>query len=386
MNLDWPLMRENITHADQAALMEFLAGEHIPRLTQGEQVAAFEREFADWLGVKHAVMVNSGSSANLITMTALAQLRGCGEVIVPALTWSSDIMSVVHAGLTPVFADIAPRTLGMSSYGIRQKLCDKTRAVFVTHCLGFNASEPMIADVPVIEDCCESLGATMMGRKLGSFGVASNFSFYYAHHLSTIEGGMVCTDDETFYERCRMLRSHGMVREMSAQSAWVKKDVANCHPDLHPEFIFSVPAFNVRSTELNAVIGRSQLKRLDAGNARRTENLLAFLAALDGDKYRVGYRTLGSCNYALPLILEQADEDLMRRVAAYLQAVGVEYRRGTAGGGNQLRQPYVRALNLGKPEDFPQAEHVHFFGLYVGNYPGLGLEKIDTLCKALNAL
>lgn len=390
----WPLMQKNVTPEDRQAIVDFLGcacpelhmpTPAIPRLTQGPQVAAFEREFADWLGVKYAVMVNSGASANLITMHALAQLYGKGEVIVPALTWSSDIMSVLHAGLTPVFMDINPRTLGMRIPEGWWKIGASIRAVFPTHCLGFNARIDTDG-VPLIEDCCESLGATCDGKKLGTFGLASNFSFYYAHHLSTIEGGMVCTNDEMLYERLRILRSHGMVREMSEAAAWVKQDVANCYPDLHPEFIFSVPAFNVRSTELNAVLGRSQLKRLDANNARRIENLLAFLAALDPEKYRTDYHTEGSCNYALPLVLAEADEDLMRRVLAYLKAVGVEYRRGTAGGGNQLRQPYLKVLNLAKPEDFPETEHIHFFGIYIGNYPDLDPKKIEILCEGLNKL
>src|SRR5581483_6873784 len=225
------------------------------------------------LGVKYSVFVNSGSSANLVTLAALKELYGSGEVIVPTLTWVSDIAAVLHCGLTPVFVDIDERTLGMDPEQVLARLSPRTRAVFLTHVLGYNAlTRPLLEElqrrgIPLLEDVCESHGATFEGRKLGSFGLASNFSFYYAHHLSTIEGGMVCTDNYDLYETVRMMRAHGMVREMDCNGR--KWDYADEFPDLNPEFIFAFPAYNVRSTEINAVIGRSQLKRLDDGNRCR---------------------------------------------------------------------------------------------------------------------
>jgi CDP-6-deoxy-D-xylo-4-hexulose-3-dehydrase len=258
-------------------------------------------------------------------------------------------------------------------------------ATFMTHCLGFDALKSVGGCRGyLIEDCCESIGATHEGEKLGTFGLASNFSFYYAHHMSTIEGGMVCTDDEKFYQCCRSLRAHGLLRE--SDNAEFRSHVESQYPDLDPNFIFLTPSFNMRSTEINAVLGRSQMKRLDAGIVKRTNNLKHFLSALDANKYRVAYRVEGSSNYALPLILQEADEGLMRRVLALMKALNVEIRRGTAGGGSQLRQPYLRALNIARPEDFPETEHVHFYGLYLGNFPELEADKIDSLCAALNAL
>jgi len=385
--MNWPLMRNNITHADKVAVMEFLAGEHIPRFTQGDQVSAFEREFAFWLGSKYAVMVNSGSSANLITMAALKEYRGLGEIIVPTICWSSDIMSVLHAGFTPVFVDINPRTLGMDMREVFKKITKNTKAVFVTHVLGFNALTEDIRDrlaamrIELIEDCCEAIGATMGDKKLGTFGLASNFSFYYAHHMSTIEGGMVCTDDEKFYQYLRQLRSHGLVRERTDEAN--KRDLEAARQDLDPQFIFSLPSYNVRSTEINAVIGRSQLKRLPDRVWRRSANFEHWLANL-GAHYFTDFWKEGSSNYALPLVLRQPDDKLMRRVLDCLQANGVEYRRGTAGGGNQLRQPYLRRMN--NLLEFPHTEHVHFFGLYIGNYPDLETSQIEELCQKLNAL
>lgn len=389
-NLDWPLMKNNITRADLDALIEFLRGDD-PILTQSQNVRAFEEEWAGWVGVKHCVFVNSGASANLVTITALREHFGVGEVLVPTLTWVSDIASVLQCGMTPVFCDINRRTLGMDDEQVLRKITPRTRAVFLTHVLGYNALTPRLLEelatrkIPLIEDVCEAHGATMNGKRLGSFGLVSNFSFYYAHHLSTIEGGMICTDDSHIYETLRMLRSHGMVREAASDD--VKSSYAAVHPDLNPDFIFAFPAYNVRSTELNAVLGRSQLKRLDESNKLRTRNLKLFLENLDPSRYQTDFELEGSSNYAFTLVLRQANPVLCRNVMTALRAHGVEFRRGTSGGGNQLRQPYLRKV-VGETawRDYPNVDHVHFYGFYIGNYPGLEPQKILRLCQLLNSL
>jgi len=390
VNLDWPLMKNNIVRADLDAAIDFLKQDD-PRLTQARQVMQFEDEWSAWLGVRHSVFVNSGSSANLITLAALRQLYGPGEVLVPTLTWVSDVAAVIQNGFTPVFVDIDPRTLGMDCRQIIDKLSSRTRAVFITHVLGFNAvTEELLKElarrrIPLIEDACESHGTTFQGRKVGSLGWASNFSFYYAHHLSTVEGGMACTDDPELYETLRMFRSHGLVRE--CRSADIRASYQAKHPDLNPEFIFAFPAYNVRSTEINAIIGRSQLKRLDEKNDVRRKNFEIFLQHLDPEKYQTDFAVEGSCNYALTLVLRQADHDLCREVMETLTSHKVEFRRGMAGGGNQLRQPYLQPWMKGIDlASFPCVEHAHFFGFYLGNYPGLEEEKIHTLCGLLNRL
>lgn len=385
----WPLMRNNVTRTDLETLCRFLQQEE-PILTQSANVQAFEREWSEWLGVRYSVFVNSGSSANLLSMAALRHHRGLGEVIVPTLTWVSDIASVLHCGLTPVFVDINPRTLGMDIDQTLSKVTSETRAVFLTHILGYDGLDDLLLDelksagIPLIEDVCESHGATHRGKKLGSLGWMSNFSFYYAHHLSTIEGGMVCTNDPDLYETLRMLRSHGMVRECTAQA--VKDRYQADHTDLNPDFIFAFPAWNVRSTELNAVLGRAQLPRLDQNNRQRTRHLEIFLDQLDAAKYRTDFAVAGSSNYALTLILQEPDVALRDRVETVLRRHQVEFRRGTSGGGNQLRQPYLRRLFGDAFKDYPKVDHVHFFGWYIGNYPDLEEERIQGLCRLLNRL
>jgi CDP-6-deoxy-D-xylo-4-hexulose-3-dehydrase len=382
-------MRENITREDADAVRAFLDGPELPILTQSSQVAAFEREWSQWLGVRHSVLVNSGSSANLLTLAALKWAEGPGEIIVPPLTWVSDIAAVLQNGFEPVFVDIDPRTLGMDNRQVLQKLTRHTRGVFMTHVLGYNAlSQDLVAElaargVPLIEDVCESHGATLDGRKLGTFGLMSNFSFYFAHHMSTIEGGMISTNSDDYYQRLRMLRSHGMVRE--ATDADLRESFAELCPDLNPDFIFAWPAYNCRSTEINAVIGRSQLKRLDDNNHVRRRNLELFLSLLDPQRYVTDFACEGSCNYAFTLLLREPDERLRDNVMQVLRRSGVEFRRGMSGGGNQLRQPYLKPhvshLDLA---DFPHIEHVHFYGFYIGNYPSLAQADIYRLCELLN--
>jgi CDP-6-deoxy-D-xylo-4-hexulose-3-dehydrase len=383
MAAKYPLMRNNILREDLDAVIEHLRQDD-PILTNGPQCLAFEQEWSQWLGVKYSVFVNSGASANLLSM-ALLKLRHPegGEVIVPPLTWISDVASVLQNGFTPVFADIDPRTLGMAPAQILAKITERTRAVFLTHVQGFDAlTDELIAEldrrgIPLIEDVCESHGATHGGRRLGSLGWMSNFSFYYAHHMSTIEGGMVCTNDPEVYQQIRMLRSHGMVRE--SNDAEFREGWKRAHPELNPDFIFAYPAYNVRNNELGAILG--------ANVQRRTQNLQRFLGRIDGSRYQTDFKLEGSSNYAFNLITKAADPDYVQRLMATMRETGIEFRRGSAGGGNQLRQPYLRGIVPdGHHREFPHTEHVHFYGFYIGNFPDLRDDEIDAICRILNAV
>ncbi len=385
----YPLMRNNILREDLDAVVRHLQQDD-PILTNGPQCVAFEEEWSRWLGVRHSVFVNSGASANLLSMAVL-RLRHPegGEVIVPPLTWVSDVASVLQNGFTPVFADIDRRTLAMDPARILERITERTRAVFLTHCQGFDGlTDGLVAElgrrgIPLIEDVCESHGATHGGARLGSIGWMSNFSFYYAHHMSTIEGGMVCTDDPAVYQQLRMLRSHGMVRE--SNDADLKATWKATHPELNPDFIFAYPAYNVRNNELGAILGRSQLRRLDANVRRRTENLHRFLGRIDARRYQTDFLLEGSSNYAFNLILAEPDHDLTRRLMDRMREEGIEFRRGSAGGGNQLRQPYLRGIvPPGHHLAFPNTEHVHFHGFYIGNFPDLRDDEIDAICAIVN--
>lgn len=391
MALNLPLMRNNITRDDLDVVIEYLR-QSDPILTQSTNVRKFEEEWSRWLGVKYSVFVNSGASANLLTM-AILRIRHPegGEIIVPPLTWISDVASVLQNGFTPIFVDIDPRSLAMDTKKVLAKLNDKTRAVFLTHVQGFDGLTDELLEelkrrrIPLIEDVCESHGATHSGRKLGTYGWISNFSFYYAHHMSTIEGGMVCTDDSEVYQQVRMLRSHGMVRESNDPTVRAAYQEAN--PELNPDFIFAYPAYNVRNTEIGGILGRNQLKRLDEGVRRRNHNLMRFLKQIDSTKYRTDFKLDGCSNYAFNLVLKHADDDLVRRVMKKMIDEGIEFRRGSAGGGNQIRQPYLNGIVPdGHWREFPEVEHIHFYGFYIGNFPDLRDEEVDDMCAILNSV
>jgi len=176
-----------------------------------------------------------------------------------------------------------------------------------------------------------------------------------------------------------------MVRESGSDT--LKRRFCTQHPALNPDFIFAFPAYNVRSTEINAVLGRAQLRRLDRNNERRRANLRLFLGNLDPARYRTDFDLEGSCNYAFTLILRQADPAFSAKVEQRLREARVEFRRGTSGGGNQLRQPYIRK-RLGEQDlkQYPKVDHVHFYGYYIGNYPELEQGKIMALCALLNQI
>ncbi len=389
--MKFPLMRNNILREDLDSVIALLKDDD-PILTQGPQVAAFEKEWSEWLGVKYSVFVNSGSSANLLTMAVLkTYFPSGGEVIVPTLTWVSDIASVIQNGFSPVFVDIDPFSLAMDPAQVLDKINDSTRAVFLTHVQGFDGLTDNLLEqlnerkIPLIEDVCESHGATHGGEKLGSLGWISNFSFYYAHHMSTIEGGMVCTNDPDVYQRIRMFRSHGMTRE--ANDIDFREGFQNDYPDLNPDFIFAFPAYNTRNNEIGGVLGRSQLKRLDQIIKSRSLNLERFLNQIDSRRYRTNFKLDGSSNYAFNLILKEPDDTLAEKLETRMRENGIEFRRGSAGGGNQLRQPYLQSfIPKNYHQQFPEVEHVHFYGYYIGNFPDLRPEEIDEICEIINSV
>ena len=383
-----PLMFNNFEKSDFTLVKKLLSKKN-PILTQSKYVNLFEKKWSKWLGVKHSVFVNSGSSANLISINILKLLRNEGEVIVPSLTWSSDISSIFHNNLKPVFVDINFNNLGMNEEQILKKINKNTIAVFLTHAQGFNAlSENLLSflkkkNIFLIEDVCESHGASFKKKKLGTFGIMSNFSFYYAHHMSTIEGGMISTNNRNIYNLARVLRSHGMTREM--EDIKLRKKIEKKYCDLSPKFIFLHSGYNMRNNEIGALIGLSQLQRLSKNISKRKNNLLIFLRNICSENFYTDFLIEGNSNYAFPLILKSKNIKKRNFLEKILQNNKIEFRRGNAGGGNQLRQPYIKnKLKNIKLSLFPNVEHIHKFGYYIGNFPSLNNKKIIKICKLIN--
>jgi CDP-6-deoxy-D-xylo-4-hexulose-3-dehydrase len=393
MNKDykWPLINDNITTLDRKVLSDFILSNE--RLTNGKKVIEFENTWSKWLGTKRSVMVNSGTSGNYISIAIVKELLGIGEVIVPPLGWVSDISSVTQLGMTPVFVDISMDNLSITSENIKNAITDKTKAIVLVHCLGFNAINEEIIKIAkeknilLIEDCCEAHGATFNGQKVGTFGDISIFSFYFGHHITTIEGGMISMNDEKIYELSKLFRSHGMTREVSTET---QENYKNKYPNLNPLFTFAVAGFNMRSTELNAVLGIEQIKRIDDNVTKRRHNFNVWLNNLDKNKFVVDFDLEGNSNFALPLIMKPnyidrlSINDDFSGVCDILNLNGVEYRLGTSGGGNQSLQPYLEKFDFRIVGELTNVNYIHSNSLYIGNHTDLTDEQIINLCKMLN--
>jgi CDP-6-deoxy-D-xylo-4-hexulose-3-dehydrase len=387
-----PLMDNNINIDDRKKIIQFVKTSKI--YTQSTKVEEFENNWSRWLGVKYSVFVNSGSSSNFLSIKALKIInkkKNKKEIIVPTLTWVSDIVSVVESGYKPVFVDINPRTLSMDEKQILKKINENTLAVFITHVQGFNGlSKNLISElnkknIYLIEDVCESHGAKLGNKKLGTFGLMSCFSFYYAHHISTIEGGMICTNNKKLYEILRMLRSHGMLRE--SNNKFMEKKLIKKYDQLSPKFIFLYPGYNFRNNEISAVIGINQLKRLDKNNRIRNKNFFYFIKNLDSSKYETDFEMKGCSNYAFPLIIKKKSISFRNKLEKIMVKSRIEFRRGNAGGGNQLRQPWLKKIvkNVNF-NNYKNVEHIHKFGYYIGNYPNLDIKKIKKVLTILNSV
>ncbi len=384
-------MKNNILKSDLDLVIKHLKKKD-PILTNGPEVRKFEKLWSKWLGVKYSVFVNSGSSANFISLHILKSFfpKG-GDVIVSPLNWVSDIVSILNAGFTPKFVDINLSTLSLDNKSVLKNINKNTKAILMSHIQGFNGFTNDLLKlikknkIFLIEDVCESHGAKFNKSKLGSIGDLSNFSFYYAHHLSTIEGGMICTNDKNKYELARMFRSHGMLREVDSKK--YKKKIISKYPKLNQEFIFVTPGFNMRNNELGAIIGQNQMKRIDDIIKKRNRNLQYFLSSLDNKKYYTDFNIDGCSNYALNLIQLNNSKKNFTNLTKRLKKNNIEFRVGSAGGGNQLRQPYLKNFikkNNINPSIYLNTEKVHNFGLYLGNYPDLTLKNIDFICKVIN--
>ena len=382
-SFNWPLINDNISKDDKSALANFIL--NTDRFTNGPKVREFEDAWSEWLGVQYSVMVGSGAAANYITTAIVRELSGQkGEIIVPPIGWVSDISSVINTGFLPVFVDVNMETMAISVENIEKAINKNTKAIVLVHALGFNGINDELVKLAkkhnllLIEDCCESHGATYGGKKVGSIGDMSCFSFYFGHHMTTIEGGMVSTNNYEIYQLARMFRSHGMTREADKET-----HEKYAKPDVNPLFTFAVPGYNMRSTEINAVLGLEQIQRLDHNIEKRQKNLKIWLENLDSNVYFVEFDITGSSNYALPLILKKHSNKI-KKVCEILEEKRVEYRLGGAGGGNQARQPYLERYDFKVVGDLSVSDYIHDHGLYIGNHPELTEEDIISLCRRLN--
>ena len=248
-------------------------------ITMGRKVKQFEEKFAKYIGTKHAIMVNSGSSANLLSLAILTnpsfsqKLNSGDEVITPALTWSTTVYPIVNNGLKPVFVDVDPLTFCLDENKIEEAISKNTKAIMPVHLLGNTANMSKIQDIAnrhdlfVIEDSCEAHGAEFNGKKIGSYGDMSTFSFFLSHHITTIEGGMMLTNNDELYELGKSLRAFGWIRDLDK-----KNEIESKFPDIDPRFLFLNLGFNIRPTEIQGAFGIHQIDKLEKFIKIRKEN------------------------------------------------------------------------------------------------------------------
>lgn len=361
------------------------------RFTMGEQVAAFEKEFAAYFGMKHAVMVNSGSSANLLAVAALffkkdRPLQRGDEVIVPAISWSTTYHPLQQYGLKLRFVDVELETLNLDCGMLEQALTPQTRVIVAVSVLGNPAALDVIElfakrhGLYLIEDNCESMDAELGGRKTGTFGHLNTFSFFFSHHISTMEGGMVLTNDLELDHLLRSLRAHGWTRDLPPDSPVYQRG-----PDEHFEaYRFIFPGYNVRPLELAGAVGREQLKKLPAMTAQRRANLAIFQRLFGGDERFIVQRENGrSSSFSFTIILKPdrgIDRDL---VFAALREAGIGFRIIT--GGCFLRHDVIRFFDYAViGGGVPNAELAHDRGFFVGNTPRDLTTEIHGLRKVLD--
>lgn len=361
------------------------------RVTMGDRVAAFEREFADFIGSEYAIMVNSGSSANLIAISVLCQhvvegrLQPGDEVIVPAVAWSTSLAPILQLGCVPVLVDIDEQTLNMRPESITDAMSDRTRAVLPVHLLGNPVDMPGMMefadshDLWVVEDTCESLGSSIGGKKVGSFGHFGTFSFYFSHHITTIEGGMIVTDDRQLADLARSLRAHGWSREMS-----VRGELETANPQIDPYFLFVNVGYNLRPMETQAAFGSVQLRRLDEFNEQRRANALILEAALRkyDDNLRLVTEQQGgrSTWFGFSVILK--DADTRRRLRDHLEARKIATRPIVAG--NLALQPAFRDNPHRVVGELATATAIGERGLFIGNHPSLTPAHLQHIIKAFD--
>ena len=379
-------MDDAITDHQREKLSEFVLT--TDRFSQGQEVRKFEEQWSQWQGCKYSVFCNSGSSANFLIVQAMNNLNNPPGWISQACTWATTVSPVLLSNRKLQLCDVELPSLSPDKDTLLssiESLKTRTRMsrphLFLAHLLGFCAIDQELLDIieenniTLLEDCCESHGASFGGKKIGNFGKASSFSFYYGHHMTTIEGGMVCTDDEDIYEQLLLLRSHGLMRELPDHLQEKYKDQI-----VDKSFTFKVPGYNLRSTDFNALLGQLQLENLDEHNQIRTKNFNRFASRLDGDRYYANFKTDGNCSFCFPVITKSPDET--NRLRDQLENEGVETRPIIAG--NLYEHPFMQKQCSFRYDR--NAKIVHNNGFYVGNNHMVTLSDVDWLVDTLNGV
>lgn len=386
MNYIWPLMKDTITWGDKWKMIKFILT--TKQFTNGPRVRKFEEEWSKWLGCKYSLYVTSGSTANLLLIASIKEkygLKDGDKVLVPSCTWVTSVSPVIQCGFQPIFCDVNPINYSFDHDHLN-RIADKhdIKIVFTTHLLGYSADiehyKKVFPNAIFLDDVCESHGCLAKdGTKIGSDSTGATFSFYFGHHMTTIEGGFVCTNDSELYSLMKSKRSHGLARELPPIDFEKAKKQ---YPDINPHFLFITEGYNVRNHEICAVIGSSQLKRLDNMISIRKRNYELFCSIIKKyeNYFYIPSNAASNSSYAFPLVTK--DEKIASRLKSNLQSSGIETRPIVSG--NLLRQPFLKeyVMEGGNDKDY-FVNVLHNNGVYVGNNHFIGSKELNLLDKVI---
>lgn len=382
----WPLQKDTITMSDRLAMSKFIMT--ASRFTQGDKVRQFEHEWSKWLGANASLFVTSGSTANFLLVASVMEKYGIkpgDKVLVPACTWVTNVNPIIQLGLEPIFCDINLENFSFCFDALDkvQKEHPDIKLIFVTHLLGIPANnhDNLATRWPkavIIDDVCESHGCKdHKGNKIGSNSVGATFSFYYGHHMSTIEGGMICTNDYDLHDLMIMKRSHGMARLSQSYQGYAEQN-----PHIDPSFLFMTDGYNFRNTELGAVLGLQQLKRLDSFIETRRARYKEFVTISNYlGMFHPLYHHLGNSSFCLPFICKK--QDTKDALVKLFNKHRIEHRPVVSG--NLCWQPYLK----GKYRVFTVHDNVatlHKNGIYIGNNQHVTQKDMRWLEEVLGEL
>ena len=376
------LVNDTIDETDISDLIFWLKTK--PHLTKGKLTEKFEKSWSEWLGVKHSMYVNSGSSANLAIIAALKASRKLknNKIVVPAVSWSTTVAPVMQMGFTAILCECNRNNLGLDINHLK-KICveENPAAIVLVHVLGIPCSMDEIQklcdeyDILLIEDSCESVGSLYKGKMTGTFGAASSFSFYFGHHISTIEGGMVCTNDDELCNILKSVRCHGWDRDLPEKYQSELRQEYNVD-EFRALYTFYWPGYNLRSTDLQAKIGLSQMQKIDYICKKRHENLLLYDKHIKNDFWKLSV-TQDSyiSNFAYPIITPKID-----KLVKALSDNNIETRPlvcGSIGKQPSWKKEHGEA-------SLPFADIVHDYGLYLPNNHQIAAKDIIKVCNIVN--
>ncbi len=387
MEIKYSLSNDTWGQEEYAAIENVLKSN---RFTMGENVDAAERAAAEVFKSKYAVMTSSGSTANLLAIAAMVysgRLNKGDEILVPAVSWSTTYYPLEQMGLKMRLVDIDRETLNLDVSKAEEALTDRTKGVFAVNLLGNpNQFAELTAfckkyKLILMEDNCESMGAKYAGRMAGTFGVFGTFSTFFSHHLCTMEGGFVVTDEVELYHYMLAIRAHGWTRNLPESSALHTKS----ENPFYESFCFVVPGFNLRPLEMEGALGVEQLKKLDGFITRRRENANYFKTVIGGDSRFYMQREVGESSwFGFALILREADTGKRDRIVAHLRENGIETRPIVAG--NFARQPVFSCLDATVSGKLTNADYIHDNGFFVGNHSVDMRDEINWLGKILKTI